>query len=386
MKALKTILTSGLLAVFLFGCANESQTADADQVNSDRKIVSFMGVGDNLIHQTVFEDAQTSETAFDFKPIYDNVATDIAAADLAYINQETLIGGDERGFSGYPAFNTPSDMVDSLVGLGFDVVSGANNHTLDVGSEGIINTRKYWGEHEDEILFTGAFETQEQRDTIPVIEKNGMTFSFLTYTFGTNGIEPEAPYQVNYFDPELITSDVQRAQEISDFVVVFAHWGDEDTFELNQMQTENAQLFADLGVDVVVGTHPHTIQPIEWVTGETGSETLVVYSLGNFIAGSLHDYNVLGGSVNFNFVQQGEDHFIENVFWEPTVIHYEMTTPGDISTRENYAVYKLSDYSNDLAAQHGLNTYGANDISVENFQRMTTEVIDSQFLKAPAEN
>src|SRR5699024_5286659 len=218
-----------------------------------RNIVSFYAVGDNLIHDQIIDYAEKEDGNFDFKPIYRNLSKDIKNADLSFINQESIIGGDDLGASGYPTFNTPSDMAGNLVDLGFDIVVGSNNHSLDKGTAGVQNTLAYWDEFKDEVLFTGVFDSQEQRDKIPIIEANGLTFSVLTYTYGTNGVIPEAPYQINYFDPNLITDDVQRAQAMSDFVIVAAHMGDEHSFSANQMQLDYAQLFADLEVDLVVG-------------------------------------------------------------------------------------------------------------------------------------
>lgn len=341
--------------------------------------VSFYGVGDNLIHTSIFQSAHQGNGVYDFKPIYKNIASVIEAADIAYINQETVLGGDERGFSGYPAFNTPSDMAGNLVELGFDIVNGSNNHTLDIGTTGLLNSLNYWFAYEDEILFTGAFESQEHRDTIPVVEKDGVIFSILTYTYGTNGIQPDAPYRVNYFNPDLITDDVNRAKELSDFVVVTAHWGDEHAFYPNQMQLDYAQLFADLEVDVVLGSHSHTIQPIEWITGETGHKTLVIYSLGNLVAASLSDINLLGGSISFDFVKDEDKKSVENIYFEPFIIHYEAGTPSNIDTRTNFEVIKLDDYTPELEQRHALNGYEGNVISIEKYQGIVDEVISEEF-------
>ena len=405
MTKKRVLMMSSLFSLFLTGChlfpssntdqpdtPDDSTEKPADAPGSDeesadtaaedpKNTVSFYGLGDNLIHQQINEYAQVDEQTYDFKPIYSHISDRISEADLAFINQESIIGGNELGFSGYPAFNTPSDMAKDLVDLDFDIVTGSNNHSLDKGTIGIQNTLQYWEPYADDLLFTGVFDSQEQRDTIPVIEKNGMTFSVLTYTYGTNGIAPDYSYQLNYFDPELITADVERAQELSDFVMVSAHWGDEHVFEPNEMQYDYAQLFADLDVDVVVGNHSHTIQPIEWVTGEEGNETLVIYSLGNAIASTLSDRNLLGGSVQFDFVEEDQDFYIENVQFKPQVIHYEEDIPGDIDSRTNFKIYPLEDYPEDKAAQHALDGVEDNLISVEHFQQTVDEVIDAEFLE-----
>lgn len=407
MKKIKPFFTGIIISTILFGCSTADDTNDnitEENLESDtqeevvepeedtdlseevdevdlKETVTFFGIGDNLIHDPIIWEAEVGEDAFDFSPIYKKLETDIQNADLAYINQETIIGGDEFGYSGYPTFNTPSDMIPSLIDAGFNMATGSNNHTLDMGTRGVYNSVNYWNEYKDDIFFTGMFESQEHRDTIPILEKNGMTFSVLSYTYGTNGIFPEEPYFVNYFDADLITDDVERAKEVSDFVIVAAHWGDEHAYFPNQMQLDYAQLFADLGVDVVLGTHSHTIQPVEWLTGEDGNETLIIYSLGNAVASSVSDVNMLGGSISFDFVNEGDDYYVENVYFDPLVIHYQLEYNGDARRWYGYEIYKLDDYTDDLANSHGLQGYLENVIRIETFQNTVNEVIDEEFLR-----
>lgn len=393
----RLLIITGFLSVLITACGVFPASQDEDIPEPEEEIteesneepagenntqgVSFYAVGDNLIHDEIFEYAKTSEDTYNFKPIYDNLSDSIETADLSFINQESIVGGDELGFTGYPAFNTPSDMIENLVDLGFDIAIGSNNHTLDYGTRGIQNTLDYWDEYDDDILFTGAFDSQATRDEIRLIEMNDMTFSVLSYTYGTNGLRPDEPYQVNYFDPELITDDVNRAQEVSDFVIVSAHWGDEHALSPNQMQRDYAQLFADLEVDLVVGHHSHTIQPLDWVTGESGHETLVIYSLGNLLASTTSDINLLGGSVQLDFVSENDEHSIEDVSFHPHVIHYENDVAGDISTRSNFKIHPLNNYTKELAAQHALHNFEDNTISVEYYQHIVNDVIDAEFLE-----
>lgn len=386
-KKINIVLLLGMI-FFLSACSLESNSVSLDKENSpaaenqqeeteemtdENRVVSFYGVGDNLIHSYVYEDALTEDGSYDFTPHYSNLQGEIQNADIAYINQETLIGGDELGFSGYPTFNTPEDMRQSLVDTGFNLVSGSNNHTMDRGGAAAQYSLDLWKEYEEEIIFTGIFESQEDRDNFPVFEKNGLTFSFLTYTYGTNGIPLDVPYRTNLIDEELIRSDVERAREMSDFVIVAMHWGEENTYELNTDQTYYSQLLADLGVDVVVGTHSHNLQPVEWVTGKDGNETLVTYSLGNFIASPYMDMNSFGGAIQFDFVHEGDDHYIDNVVLQPIVIHYDNTT----GTRANFKLYNLQDYPEEIAPLHG------HGLDHSYFYTVVDQVIDDQFLSEP---
>ena len=362
--------------------SSSGSSVQVENQASEEKRVSFVGVGDNLIHNVIFEEAQLEDGTFDFKPMFENVAEDIEVADLAFINQETLMGGDDFGFSGYPAFNTPSDMADNLNTLGFDLVNGASNHSLDKGKQGVINTLEIWDKQKN-MVFTGVFDSQEERDTIPVIERDGVTFSFLAYTYGTNGIEPDVSYRLNYFDEALITQDIERAKQISDFVIVSAHWGDEHMLEPNEFQKKYAQLFADLEVDAVIGTHPHVIQPIEWVEGKNGNQTLVVYSLGNFLSAMSTgtENNMLGGMISFDFVMAEEEKTLENVKWDATVMHYTGNKSDNTDSRKAFRIYQLDDYTEEIASQHTLNSSQGNQISKESLQKTTKTVIDAEFLK-----
>ena len=233
------------------------------------------------------------------------------------------------------------------------------------------------------MIFTGVFDSQEERDAIPVIERDGVTFSFLAYTYGTNGIEPDVSYRLNYFDEALITQDIERAKQISDFVIVSAHWGDEHMLEPNEFQKKYAQLFADLEVDAVIGTHPHVIQPIDWIEGKNGNQTLVVYSLGNFLSAMSTgtENNMLGGMISFDFVLTEEEKTLENVRWDATVMHYTGNKSDNMDSRKAFRIYQLDDYTEEIANQHSLNSSQGNQISKESLQQTTETVIDAEFLK-----
>ncbi|RIM13060.1 CapA family protein, partial [Staphylococcus cohnii] len=152
------------------------------------------------------------------------------------------------------------------------------------GTDGLRNEINLWKQFDD-ILYTGAFNSQKARDHIPVVERNGIKVAILSYTYGTNDISPEKPYHINYFDEAQIKEDVAKAKTQSDAVIVSAHWGSEGKHEPTRKQNKYAEVFANAGVDVVIGTHPHVIQPIEWVKGKDNHKTLVAYSLGNFLNG-----------------------------------------------------------------------------------------------------
>lgn len=390
----KKMLVTSVAVLGLWGCGDgpdaisevvsvetSSEQKAIPTEKEQEKVISFIGVGDNLIHDSIFRDAELADGTYDFKPIYENVAADIEAADIAFLNQETISAGDDYPYSGYPAFNTPPEIAQDMNDLGFDLVNGATNHALDYDYPGALNSLAVWNAQEN-VVYAGIYESQADRDEIRTIEREGITFSFLTYTYGTNGIEPDTSYRVAYFDEEQIRQDIANAKASSDVIIVSAHWGDENTQEVNEMQRTYAQLFADLEVDVVIGTHPHILQPIEWVTGANQNKTLVVYSLGNFIAHSLTDYNTLGGMVTFDFVVADDETVtVENVQFEPTVSHY-VADPGNVeNSRRDFKIYKLEDYPKKLASEHGLNGYEGLEITPDNYLTIVKNVIPAEMLE-----
>ena len=364
--------------------SDQASVSEPSQPTNERT-VRLVGVGDNLIHNSIYEYADTlvdgpTDYTFDFLPIYQSVAPLIQNADLAFLNQETILGGDSLGLSGYPVFNSPSVLASQMAQLGFDLINGATNHSLDKGPTGVQNALQTWKE-QDSVVFTGVFDSTEAQETVPLIERNGIKFAFLAYTYGTNGIEPDVAYRVNYFDAQQITRDVTKAKELADFVIVSAHWGDENTFAPNEMQQQYAQLFVDLEVDVVIGTHPHVIQPIEWVSNQHGHKTLIAYSLGNFLGGMLEVPNVLGYMLSLECVidEQGNKS-VTNVQAIPLVIHFEKTGADIMTTRTQYHIYPLAQYTAELASKHALNQYGGQTVSLAAFDDLVNRVLDSAFV------
>lgn len=371
-----------LLLACLMLSACSMQTSEPEETPNEtpelKQTVSFVGVGDNLIHEMIYvqADAANGELGdgnYDFLPMYEHVKKDIADADLAYIDQESITGGDALGISGYPTFNSPDQVARDVAAVGFDLVNTANNHCLDKYQEGIDHSSALWGDLG--LTMAGTYTSSKDRNQIRTIERNGIKFAFLAYTYGTNGIEPPYDYSVAYFDEEQIRNDVAAAKECSDVVIVSAHWGDENINEPTQFQTQYAQLFADLDVDVVIGEHPHVIQPVEWVQGEGGNQTLVVYSLGNFLSGMLDVNNVLSGMIKYDFVKENDEISIQNVKWDPLITHYRADASDIMNTRKDFSVYRLQDYSEELASQHGLNGYEGQSVSIKDLYDKTKMII-----------
>ncbi|MFC6040687.1 CapA family protein [Paenisporosarcina macmurdoensis] len=255
----------------------------------------LVAVGDILLHQPVYHDAATAQGGYDFSSMFTKVQPYLEEADIAVANQETMIGGAELGLSSYPLFNSPYEIGDALKETGIDVVTIANNHTLDKGEKAIVNAITYW----DSIgmTYTGAFKSEEDRDTIRTVIENGISFSFLSYSYGTNGlpVPEDKPYLINLIDLSLIKQDVEAAKALSDVVVVSMHWGIEYESVPNQTQLDLANELSTMGVDIIIGHHPHVLQPMDWIERADGSRTFVMYSLGNFLSSQEGVERLTGG-------------------------------------------------------------------------------------------
>lgn len=319
--------------------------------------VSFSAVGDHLMNMPVVDAADyNAGTAgdgwYDFTPMYQGVADIVGSHDLNFIDIETILGGDYLGLSGYPVFNSPSCIAQQVVDFGWNMCTTATNHSLDMGLTGILNSCATWAGF-PQMLMAGTYASQEDRDRVRTCERAGITFAFLSYSDYFNGysVPADAPWCVAEASDEAMTRDVTRAHEVADVVVVAMSWGSENDFSPNDTQRHYAQLLANLGVDLVVGFGPHVIQPIEWVQGldesgaPTGANTLVVFSLGNFLSNQPYSYANVEGCFTCSFERLGDSGPVSLIdpMWTPLVNHISSGW---------HQVFKLKDYTAELAAAH----------------------------------
>lgn len=244
---------------------------------------SLFMVGDALLHKTIEYDAMNADGSFNFT-LLDRVGAIAQNYDLRYWNQETILGGDDLGIQGYPTFNGPTAWGEYMTGMGFNLVSTANNHSLDQGTYGITNSLNYWNSKEG-VVNAGTYLSQEDYDAIPIHEINGITYAFISYTYGMNGFtNPEdMPYAVACYDgkQEELLNKIQTANTMADVVIVAIHWGDEYQLQPNDFQKSFAQQMADAGADIIIGNHPHCIEPVQWLND---GNTICFYALGNVCA------------------------------------------------------------------------------------------------------
>ena len=327
--------------------------------------VDFVAFGDSIGHSPVLT-AAYENGVYDFTECFENVKPYVEEADVACINQETVFV--ENNFTGYPSFGTPKEMGIAEIDAGFDVITHATNHAFDRGVGGIMYTTAFW-EGYPEIEMLGIHEDEADAAEISVIEKNGIKIALLNYTYSLNGyrLPSGKEYMVDLLDEAKIRRDMARAREISDAIVVFPHWGNEYQNKPSESQRRWAQLFADCGATVIVGHHPHVVQPMEIVRDITGRAVPVYYSLGNSISNQNDYQNALCAMADFTIMKDEEGVRCEKAFIEPVVTHME---PGC------YSMYLLKDYSEELATKHKHRGKYGQRFTIEAYQEVFNNIVE----------
>lgn len=260
--------------------------------------LSLVMVGDALIHDSVYKAYNTGKNTYNFTGMLKYIKPIVQNYDLAYYNQETILGGKELGLSNYPQFNSPQEVGDAFVDAGFNLVSLATNHTLDkyysTGGKTTINSRNYWNkkmEEHDDLIAAGSYNSKEEQDEVVIREKNGIKYAMLSYTVHTNGISVPSgkSYVVNIYNKDRVKSDIAKYRDKVDLLMVAMHWGEEYVHYPVTEQKNIATYLSGLGVDIIIGCHSHTVQPITFV-----GKTLVIYSLGNFVSSQTYNDQLIG--------------------------------------------------------------------------------------------
>ena len=353
--------------------------------------ITLMAVGDNLMHMGMVNSGRQDDGSYNFDLLYEDIAPFLEKADISIINQETIFGGNELGFSGYPYFNSPTEVGDALVKAGFNVVLQSSNHTLDQGVNGMLNAIEFWKQY-PEVLMVGIHDKYEGEREIPTMEVKGVTFAVLNYTYGPNfGSYPkntegmydilcaydESSRVIDYteLNPDVI-SDIKRAKEIADIVIVCPHWGEEYRLEPTSYQEKFAKEMTDAGADLIIGAHPHVCEKVEYVRADNGNESLCYYSLGNYIS-----------------TQQNRDSMLENMAWvtfhvTEDDVYIDREKTGSIPIICQYlsgplrfeGIYPLEDYTEELAQSHGVRNWGGVSFHLSDMQELSEEVLGSSVI------
>ena len=360
----------------------------------EKERYSLVIFGDNLIHESILREANRNAggdgnahdypDGFDFLPIYEKVESVIREADFSICNQSSLVGANPnpQTLAGYPNFNTPIQLGEDLVTLGFDCVNIANNHMLDLSDEGYYRSLSYWSTKS--IHLAGGFASKEERNNLSkmIVNLGEIRVGILAYTEGTNGIRPksnttEIPYYTfreSVILRDLIEAEVTSLSECVDFVITLVNWGYSSGYDRSAEQRDFAELLANAGADLIVGTGPKVIQGVERFEGrDSDGEVLCFYSLGNMMGTMNYMDNLLGGYLTFDLQKVDDTVRLLNPYFHPTVIHYDQNV-------ENIKLYPLEDYTMELFLKHGSNLkFGFGNFSW--FQETLYQYIPKEFLK-----
>ena len=302
--------------------------------------VTLASAGDNLIHSPIYKSVRTRDGGYDFTPIYSEVRDVISSADVATVNQETPLG--EENFSGYPKFCSPRQVGDALAWAGFDVISIANNHMLDRGDAGLEYTKNYLSSAVEAVV-------GYDRETVAVVERGGIKLGFIAFTYSTNC---DGYSDIPRLSEENVRALCEKARPMCDVLICSVHFGDEfdsgeyvGHFEPTDSQKAYAALLAGCGVDIILGSHPHVLQRIEWLECD-GHRTICAYSLGNFLSNMRYGVQMLGGIFRVCISKQGGKIILYNPELIPTVCHFT-------SAHSGYKIIPLSEYSDAMCRAHG---------------------------------
>lgn len=314
--------------------------------------IQILGAGDNLIHSSLYKQAKARAggKGYDFAPVYARVAKEIGAADIAVLNQETIIGGKIFEPSSYPCFSSPTELGDEMARVGFDVINHANNHVLDKGQKGLAATLDFW--REKGLPTVGAYLNAADEQKPRIVSAKGISTAHIGITEMTNGLSlpDDSPYEILYAsETEKIRKLVQAADKQADVVVVSVHWGTEGTYTRTDAQKKLAQQLVDWGADVIFGTHPHVLQKLTYLQGPGGKQCPVIYSLGNFVSAQNEALNMIGGMLEVTMTKNfaTKQTTCTGLRFVPTITHYT-------GSYKNITIYPFASYTDQLAAAHGV--------------------------------
>lgn len=347
----------------------KKQQEAALEKEQEENIIDFLAVGDNIAHLGMRESGMTESGDWNYDAIYQPVKEDVEAADLALVTQETVFVENREDISGYPSFGTPPEFGDALVHTGFDVVAHATNHILDKGTDSIEYTMKWWKENHADTRILGIHESQADADNMTVIQCKALKLAMLDYTYGLNDIPLDKSYMIDVFNEEKARADIKKAREAADVVIVVMHVGDEYVQDVDDQTRQWVNLFLEEDVDIVIGSHPHVIRTMETLTGEDGHKMLVYYSLGNFTSTQNDLPSLLGAMAKITIkkdVKTGAIQIPEHEFI-PLLMHYNHDS-------RTYGIYKLNEYTQELADQHTANERNPGEFSIQYYKDLFEQI------------
>ena len=368
--------------------------------------ITLMAVGDNLLHPGIVRSGLQEDGSYDFKFEFEDISEILKISDIKIINQETPLSGNFRGFSGYPQFNSPTEVADGIADSGFNVMLAATNHAYDNGLDGLIYFADYVKETHPEILLCGIHGSEEasvstgdaegneinesQKNSNPqinLLEIKGYTFAILNYTSGPNletvpkGLDAHLDLLCPFDEKsrlldftkinQKVLSDIREAKEISDIVIVCPHWGTEYTPKPSKYQAAWAKEMTEAGADLIIGAHPHVVQPVEIITSDNGNTALCYYSLGNYVSTQNTKRSMYEAMAFVTFTDTGSG----------LAINYKRT--GALGMVNHYTshplhfgkIYFVEEYTEELAKSHGISYWGEGALDLSDILSWDTELL-----------
>lgn len=361
--------------------------APTNQVQADTEVVTeevfkptsakLVAVGDNLMHRSCTLSAKNADGTYDFTKHFANMADIFKAADLAVISQDTVLGGIELGATSTETgiFNTAVELADGMADAGINVVLAANNHIMDEGSAGLNTMMSYFSTKYPNITLLGVNNSREAKDEPVYVETNNIKIAMINYSYGSNQTADldASPYLLNQYDEDWLADILKQAREEADFIIAFPFWGEQNSMDYTQEQERQAQFLADNGVDLIIGSYPHVVEPVKWITAENGDRTLVYYSLGNFQSIQNTVENMLGGQANITISKEEDGTHISDYSLDFVVTHYEQRESSEYY--DIVTTYPLADYTNDLAARHGMSVSGNEEFDLASLQGLSSQIL-----------
>ena len=361
--------------------------APTNQVQADTEVVTeevfkptsakLVAVGDNLMHRSCTLSAKNADGTYDFTKHFANMADIFKAADLAVISQDTVLGGIELGATSTETgiFNTAVELADGMADAGINVVLAANNHIMDEGSAGLNTMMSYFSTKYPNITLLGVNNSREAKDEPVYVETNNIKIAMINYSYGSNQTADldASPYLLNQYDEDWLSDILKQAREEADFIIAFPFWGEQNSMDYTQEQERQAQFLADNGVDLIIGSYPHVVEPVKWITAENGDRTLVYYSLGNFQSIQNTVENMLGGQANVTISKEEDGTHISDYSLDFVVTHYEQKESSEYY--DIVTTYPLADYTSDLAARHGMSVSGNEEFNLASLQGLSSQIL-----------
>lgn len=409
MKTLKKtviIVVLTLICIIIFNNYNHNKSikkleqagkeeTTADQTAEEEEIsnyVTFLALGQNLMNDSVINSGKQEDGSYNYDYIFNGITGYLQEADLSALCQGSVIGGNSLGISGYPQFNAPEELCDAVANAGIDTVAMANVRVNNLGSAAVSTCLSVWHSKAPEVQVLGIHDSAEENH-YTIIEKNGLKIAFLDYTAVINtAISNEEAYKIDFFGnysggsadlqtlSDATKADLDAAAKASDFVVVFASWGLEDTHEISATQERFAKQLTEAGADLIIGNRPNYLQKVEWVTADNGNRALCFYSLGNLISSETTPDALLGGIAKVGIKVENGLTVIdeENTGLIPVVTQYTYSGSGNEVQVEG--AVPVTAYTDEMAAAHGIIAKKGITFNRDVLQQILNGSVDAGFI------